>query len=67
MGSLTFEIPFITIGNRQCLTGIQMTEEPAIADFVNRFSKCFARSFRQDVVWFYPDGDAPEFETDLEQ
>lgn len=65
MGSLTIEVPFITVGNRQCLTGMQLAEEPALAKFVERFPACFTRDAMRDVYWFYPEGDAPEVEREL--
>jgi len=61
--SRTFEIPFLVSGNRQYLTGQQMAEEPAIREFVERFPACFEFDCTRDIVWFYPDGDAPETKT----
>lgn len=55
----TAEIPFQTVGNRQCLTGLQLMQEPWLQDFVNRFPACFEYAVNMDVVLFYPDGDAP--------
>lgn len=57
-------VPFVTVGNRQCLTGMQIAQHPELAAFVKRFSRCFAKDLCRDVVWFWPEGDAPEFECD---
>lgn len=34
-------IPFITLGNRRCLTDRQLCEDAELAAFVTRFRQCF--------------------------
>jgi len=55
----TAEVPFITDGNRQILTGTQLVEEPWLADFVKAFPHCFEHEINRDYLVYYPDGDAP--------
>lgn len=56
----TVAIPFKVIGNRQVLTGLQMVQEPWLADFVKSFPDCFAFEPNRDIAVYYPDGDAPK-------
>lgn len=58
----TVAVPFLTIGNRQCLTAMQVAEEPWLLDFIGRFPNCFERSLERDLWIYYPDGDAPREE-----
>ena len=53
-------IPFVTMGNRQVLTGMQLVEHPWLREFVDRFPNCFAPDNYRDILVFYPDGDAPK-------
>jgi hypothetical protein len=55
---MTVEVPFITVGNRQCLTGLQLAQYPELAAFVKKFPDCFKVDPCRDVYWFYPEGDA---------
>jgi hypothetical protein len=56
----TIEIPFIELGNRQALTGLQLMELPWLRDFVDRFPNCFEAIPYMDVLIYYPEGDAPK-------
>lgn len=60
MNFISAEVPFFTIGNRQCLTAKQIVEDPYLADFVKSFPACFEQDHLRDIVIFYPDGDAPK-------
>jgi hypothetical protein len=53
------EVPFVTVGNRQVLTAMQVVESPWLADFIKRFPSCFEADIRMDCWVYYPDGDAP--------
>jgi len=52
----TVEVPFRTVGNRRCLTRLQLENEPWLKDFFDRFRHCFELDGYYDVYWFYPDG-----------
>lgn len=45
-------VPFVTIGNRQCLTDKQLAEDPYLAEFVQRLRNCFERLDGWDL-WIY--------------
>lgn len=51
-------VPFRTHGNRQYL-GRDQFECPDVADFIRIFSHCFEIDWVCDVMWFWPEGDAP--------
>ena len=53
----TIEVPFIQVGNRQCLIKKQLMEDPRLQEFINRFPTCFERDPCCEVYWYYPDGD----------
>ena len=57
--SETVEVPFVTIGNRQVLTAMQVAESPWLGDFIRSFPKCFAPDHCLDCWVYYPEGDAP--------
>jgi hypothetical protein len=52
----TAEIPFITMDNHQVLTDRQLRDEPYLADFVERFPRCFERDDIRNIWIFYPGG-----------
>ena len=52
-------VPFITCGNRQYLSCLDIERNPELKDFVNRFPKCFEYSINMDALLFYPEGDSP--------
>ncbi len=56
----TVAVPFKMMGNRQVLTGLQMVQEPWLADFVKAFPACFEFAVDRDVAIYYPNGDAPK-------
>lgn len=56
----TVAIPFSNICGRQCLTGMQLAQEPWLREFVDRFPHCFAAAPDMDIMIFYPEGDAPK-------
>lgn len=56
----TAEIPFMKLGNRQVLTGLQMVEFPWLRDFVEQFPNCFEADPWMDLLIYYPEGDAPK-------
>lgn len=55
----TVSVPFQTWGNRQVITRRAIEAQPWIAEFVAAFPKCFEADFLNDVMIFYPEGDAP--------
>jgi hypothetical protein len=58
--SRSVEVPFVTIGNHQCLTLEQLFEYPWLSDFVRRFPNCFEQHQGGLAVFiFWPDGDSP--------
>ena len=48
----TVEVPFTKVGNRECLTCLQLIEEPWLQDFVDRFPHCFRPDPIMDVLWY---------------
>jgi hypothetical protein len=52
----TVEVPFLTIGNRRGLTGLQLAEEPWLAEFVDRFKDSFEYLPNMDVAFFIEPG-----------
>lgn len=48
----TVEVPFVKIGNRRALTGLQMMQEPWLADFVKRFPDSFEYAQDMDAAFF---------------
>lgn len=54
----TVEIPFVKIGNRRGLTGVQLMQYPYLADFVKRFPDSFEHPGNMDVALFIePESD----------
>lgn len=49
---VTAEVPFIKVGNRRALTGLQLMQEPSLADFVKRFPDSFEYAYDMDVALF---------------
>lgn len=45
------EVPWTMKGNRRCLTGLQIMENPELKSFVDRFPDFFCVDPRYDVVW----------------
>ena len=54
MSYINAEVPFHTIGNRQCLTDKQIVEMPWLQEFIDRFPKCFERDEVACLWIFYP-------------
>lgn len=52
MSGKMIEIPFVTIGDRRGLTGLQMLQHRGLSDFVRRFHDYFERSTNQDLALF---------------
>ena len=52
----TIKLPLRTIDGRKCLTFLQMSEQPWLQLFINKFPKYFAYDSTHYVCWFYPDG-----------
>lgn len=48
----SMEVPFVTIGNRRALTGLQMAQDPYLAEFVKRFPDSFEYATNMDVAFF---------------
>lgn len=53
----TVEVPFQSdkLG-RQYLTLQQLSEQPELVDFINRFPHCFFDDFKANVFWFNRNG-----------
>jgi hypothetical protein len=62
--SETVEVPFVTVGNRQVLTAMQVVESPWLGDFIRRFPTCFVPDLQGDRWVYYPEGDAPTSQID---
>lgn len=45
-------IKFQLVGNRRCLTLLQLQEDRELAAFVNRFAHCFEYDPSRNVLWF---------------
>lgn len=57
---MTYEniaIPFVTIGNKRCLTSLQLLLFPHLDDFVKQFPDCFELHPYLDVLVFCPPGE----------
>lgn len=54
----TVEVPFFTIGNRQCLSREQLENLPWLAVFFARFRHCFVQDEMCDVFWYEPPTNA---------
>lgn len=50
------EVPFITIGNHQVLTDLQVMNEPWLAEFIEMFANCFEYDAALCGHIFYPGG-----------
>ena len=48
----TVAVPFTKVGNRCCLTGIQLMNEPWLQDFIDQFPHCFRIDPYMDILWF---------------
>ena len=46
------EVPFIKIGNRRALTGLQIMQEPWLKEFIERFPASFEFCINQDCAFF---------------
>lgn len=49
---VTAEVPFVNIGNRRGLTGLQLMQDQALADFVKRFPDSFEYASNMDIALF---------------
>ncbi len=50
----TVEVPFVLIGNRQCLTDAQLAESGWLRDFFNQFRACFEYDPLRQIWLFNP-------------
>lgn len=48
----TVEVPFVKVGNRRALTGLQLMQEPWLTDFVKRFPDSFEYAPDMDAAFF---------------
>jgi hypothetical protein len=51
-GFVSAAVPFVTIGNRQCLTDKQLAEDRYLREFVERFRNCFEFDALRNL-WIY--------------
>lgn len=57
----TVAVPFIQVGDRQCLTLEQVAEHEWLAKFVQDFAHCFEADPPLNVFWFHPRGKPNKF------
>lgn len=57
MKPVSIKVPFTTVGNRRCLTHLQLMEDPDLMAFVERFPDSFEHDILRDAMWFIEPGD----------
>lgn len=60
MSAQSVEVPFRMMGNRRCLTDQQIQDDPCLAAFVNRFTRCFERDPLRCIYILDEAGEGPK-------
>ncbi len=49
---INIAVPFQRLGNDSVLSDLQLSEDPSLAEFVERFANCFERDDIR-MIWIY--------------